>query len=149
MAVLLHLDLEESSSDSDFRIEDHDDSDDFSDGSNEDDDQSGEDEESDDDSDDEFSSFKTSLEKGNDGNDNKPLSAAQLLQQAKAKEALDKENAKLLATPICCCCLGDRSDDSNEIVECDNCGMSVHEGCYGISDSGSVSSTGKCKNVYD
>ncbi|KAJ6637762.1 PHD finger protein 14 [Pseudolycoriella hygida] len=145
MAVLLHLDLEESSSDSDFRIEDHDESDDFSDGSNEDNDQSGDDdeddEESDDESDNEFSSFKTSLELNNDVNENKSLSAAQLLQQAKAKEAMDKENAKLLATPICCCCLGDRSDDSNEIVECDNCGMSVHEGCYGISDSGSVSST--------
>lgn len=29
---------------------------------------------------------------------------------------------------ICCGCLGDRSDDANEIVECDGCGVTVHEG---------------------
>jgi hypothetical protein len=29
---------------------------------------------------------------------------------------------------ICCGCLGDRSDDVNEIVECDGCGVTVHEG---------------------
>jgi hypothetical protein len=37
--------------------------------------------------------------------------------------------------------LGDRSDDSNEIVECDCCKITVHEGCYGVSESVSVSST--------
>lgn len=26
-------------------------------------------------------------------------------------------------------CLGDRSDDTNEIIECDGCGITVHEGC--------------------
>lgn len=58
-----------------------------------------------------------------------------------ANEAFDRAQAKILEKSICCACLGDRSDDSNEIVECDNCGISVHEGCYGISDSNSVSST--------
>lgn len=29
---------------------------------------------------------------------------------------------------ICCVCLGDRSDAHNEIVECDGCGVTVHEG---------------------
>lgn len=48
---------------------------------------------------------------------------------------------QLPTNPICCACLGDRSDDTNEIVECDGCGVSVHEGCYGVSDSTSVSST--------
>ena len=33
---------------------------------------------------------------------------------------------------ICGCCLGHASSDMNEIVECDGCGISVHEGCYGI-----------------
>lgn len=42
---------------------------------------------------------------------------------------------------ICCACLGDRSDHVNEIVECDSCGVTVHEGCYGVSDTMSVSST--------
>ena len=35
---------------------------------------------------------------------------------------------KLNKMLICCGCLGDRSDDVNEIVECDGCGVSVHEG---------------------
>jgi hypothetical protein len=38
-----------------------------------------------------------------------------------------KEAVKVL---ICCGCLGDRSDDANEIVECDGCGVTVHEGKY-------------------
>lgn len=42
---------------------------------------------------------------------------------------------------VCAVCLGDHSDDLNEIVTCDGCSVSVHEGCYGISDSASVSST--------
>ncbi|XP_064595192.1 PHD finger protein 14-like [Liolophura sinensis] len=51
---------------------------------------------------------------------------------------------------ICCVCLGDiRYRDSehmfveedDEIVECDNCGASVHEGCYGISEAQSAAST--------
>lgn len=29
---------------------------------------------------------------------------------------------------ICAGCLGSRSDDFNEIVECDGCGVTVHEG---------------------
>lgn len=42
---------------------------------------------------------------------------------------------------ICCVCLGDISEEDDEIVECDNCGVSVHEGCYGISDNQSAAST--------
>lgn len=176
MHALLDLDLgEESSSDSDFRIEDHD-GDDGSDFSDDDDnsksnrshDEDNTDDDSDDengdggnsDSDDDFSLFKDSLNSGktkksdkaaktgdesttkpNSGEEIVQLSAQEMLKQAKAKEAVDRANAKLLATPICCACLGDRSDDTNEIVECDNCGISVHEGCYGISDSTSISST--------
>ncbi|XP_002020622.2 PHD finger protein 14 [Drosophila persimilis] len=45
------------------------------------------------------------------------------------------------AKRMCCVCLGERSDDVNEIVECDACGVSVHEGCYGVSDNVSISST--------
>ena len=33
------------------------------------------------------------------------------------------------------------SEDDDEIVECDHCGVAVHEGCYGISDNQSVAST--------
>lgn len=33
------------------------------------------------------------------------------------------------------------SETDDEIVECDNCGVAVHEGCYGISDTQSAAST--------
>ena len=46
-------------------------------------------------------------------------------QQASKGIALDEKLEKML---ICCGCLGDRSDDINEIVECDGCGVTVHEG---------------------
>lgn len=39
---------------------------------------------------------------------------------------------KLLKILICSVCLGDHSSDSDEIVECDSCGITVHENCYGI-----------------
>ena len=34
---------------------------------------------------------------------------------------------------ICSVCLGDQSDDDDEVIECDSCGVSVHETCYGTS----------------
>lgn len=33
---------------------------------------------------------------------------------------------------ICAVCSGDTSSDSDEIVECDSCSITVHENCYGI-----------------
>ena len=33
---------------------------------------------------------------------------------------------------VCSVCLGDISRSDDEIVVCDSCGISVHEGCYGI-----------------
>lgn len=33
---------------------------------------------------------------------------------------------------ICSVCLGDQSDEDDEIIECDSCGVSVHEACYGV-----------------
>lgn len=51
----------------------------------------------------------------------------QARQQALKGGPLDEKLNKIL---ICCGCLGDRSDDANEIVECDGCGVSVHEGIY-------------------
>lgn len=32
------------------------------------------------------------------------------------------------STLICSVCLGDNSNDANEIIECDGCGVTVHEG---------------------
>lgn len=137
--TLLSIDLEdESSSDSDFRIEDHNDNsdDDFSGNSGAESDQNNED------SDDSGSD--------DDSEDEKPIASPHKSPAKESKplrEVLEKANNGSLAKtkektiPICAVCLGDRSDDTNEIVECDNCGVSVHELCYGVSDSNSVSST--------
>ena len=57
--------------------------------------------------------------------------------QASSSDQLVKQ----LNIKVCGCCLGTSSSDANEIVECDGCGISVHEGCYGICESGSVAST--------
>lgn len=141
--ALLDFDLGESSSDSDFRIEDHHnaDDDDFSKG------------ESDDESDDDDNDGESS-EEDSDASGNSTAQLRQLLEtepqtngEADLESMLKKLDSskaaapKVPTKPICCVCLGDRSDDSNEIIECDGCGVSVHEGCYGVSDNVSISST--------
>ncbi|XP_052255626.1 PHD finger protein 14-like isoform X2 [Dreissena polymorpha] len=55
--------------------------------------------------------------------------------------AEDSSSSRPMKVLICCICLGDISEADDEIVECDNCGVAVHEGCYGISDSQSTAST--------
>lgn len=138
--ALLDFDLGESSDDSDFRIEDHcEESDDDSVDSNsaakgtkkkpnqnsifitfqfsipdEDDD-----EDSDNDSDDSLDPLLKSQ-----GNEVSDVIEKVRLQSDKAGP-IDEKLAKML---ICCGCLGDKSDDVNEVVECDGCGITVHEG---------------------
>ncbi|XP_065839286.1 PHD finger protein 14-like [Oscarella lobularis] len=40
---------------------------------------------------------------------------------------------------VCLC--DDSNDDDGEIMQCDNCGVTVHEACFGITDSNSEKST--------
>ncbi|XP_074114675.1 PHD finger protein 14 [Cotesia typhae] len=130
---LLDFDLGESSDDSDFRIEDHcEESDDDSVDSHDD----GKDNAGSDESDDSMGDPLMVGKSNTDVTVNDIIEKAR--QQAAKGEILDEKLAKML---ICCGCLGDRSDDINEIVECDGCGVTVHEGCYGVSDVESFSST--------
>ncbi|XP_043682901.1 PHD finger protein 14 isoform X3 [Vespula pensylvanica] len=131
---LLDFDLGESSDDSDFRIEDHcEESDDDSVDSN---DIGKEEEDGSEESDDSLADPLLSTK------ENTGLTVGDVIEQARQQAIkggpLDEKLNKML---ICCGCLGDRSDDINEIVECDGCGVSVHEGCYGVSDVESFSST--------
>ena len=74
--------------------------------------------------------------------DHESLSTKDLI--ALAKQELDHEHLPRWVEnlKVCGCCLGQASSDANEIVECDGCGISVHEGCYGITESaGSIAST--------
>uniref|UniRef100_A0A8C8HWU0 PHD finger protein 14 n=1 Tax=Oncorhynchus tshawytscha TaxID=74940 RepID=A0A8C8HWU0_ONCTS len=52
-----------------------------------------------------------------------------LLERAQAWSAVAQRMEHIL---ICCVCLGDNSEDADEIIQCDNCGVTVHEGCYGV-----------------
>ena len=44
----------------------------------------------------------------------------------------DIDRKKLMKILVCAVCCGDVSHESDEIVECDSCGISVHENCYGV-----------------
>lgn len=136
LSCLLLTDLlgtdEEESSDEDFRVSDHSENSDLSNDDESDADSNSSSDEKDESSEDESDNIKESSNLPNKHTTNV------LLEQAKSSLTLTQ---KILMTPICCACLGDRSDDTNEIVECDGCKITVHEGCYGISDSISVSST--------
>ncbi|KAG0714412.1 PHD finger protein 14 [Chionoecetes opilio] len=140
---LAELDLGESSDDSDFNVDEAklNDDDDISINSDPDAPDDDDDDDGDDDVDEEGQSGEEEGEVAY-GAPEKNLTVTQLLEQAKKKQALEAERGlerpKIL---VCSVCLGDHSDDLNEIVTCDGCSVSVHEGCYGISDSVSVSST--------
>ncbi|XP_050540817.1 PHD finger protein 14 isoform X3 [Daktulosphaira vitifoliae] len=122
----------ESSSDSDFRIEDHvinsgSDSDvasDFSDGENDDDE----------DGDDDNDNISGENNESTINTSNEVTTIQYNSKKVNLKEIVDKIH-------ICSICLGDASDDVNELIDCDDCGISVHEGCYGVHDSGSISSS--------
>lgn len=133
---------EDESSDESFRVEDHsehsdlsnDDDDDSSDGGN-----NGESDSDNSEADEPKKSkskhVNTDTQQGKAGT----LTAVERLAEQTKSSAI--VTANLPTKPVCCACLSDRSDDSNEIVTCDNCKITVHEGCYGVSDSCSVSST--------
>ncbi|XP_056641599.1 PHD finger protein 14 isoform X2 [Diorhabda sublineata] len=127
---------EESSDDSDFRIEDHpevSDDDDSLDSQAED---AASSEDNENESEDSDSDLVTSQPKTN-GIDSS-IANIPLQDTIKSKIKFDEHDAQIM---ICCGCLGDQSDGVNEIVECDGCGATVHEACYGVSDSNSLAST--------
>lgn len=134
---LSKFDSAETSSDESFKIENHpeEDSDFRSSDDSDSDSESDSDEKS---SEDEPELKDIDENKAGPSSANHLLSTEKLIEQTRSQAAA---TAKLLATLVCCACLGDRSDDSNEIVECDGCKITVHEGCYGVSESVSVSST--------
>ncbi len=71
----------------------------------------------------------------------KDLSTEELLRLAQQK-IKDGEKTKK-EVKVCGCCLGHTSSDANEIVECDGCGISVHEGCYGVPNEAAATAAEK------
>ncbi|CAG0899510.1 unnamed protein product [Darwinula stevensoni] len=62
------------------------------------------------------------------------LTVGDILEKAEAlisnslAKGRDQEMKEMPAKLICCVCLGDATSLSDEIIECDGCGVSVHEG---------------------
>ncbi|XP_069067934.1 PHD finger protein 14 isoform X2 [Pleurodeles waltl] len=66
-------------------------------------------------------------------NDSLTLSQSKSNEDSLILEKTGKWNSqKMDHILICCVCLGDNSEDADEIIQCDNCGITVHEGCYGV-----------------
>ncbi|XP_038078646.1 PHD finger protein 14-like [Patiria miniata] len=153
---LLQLDfgMSDSESDSDFEINEHEEPDsagsaaemeDGDDGSSEGDGEFDDEDEEDNDEEGDEDSGREVTDSGSE----KKTSIGELITKARLGSSKvtdktgsgDKPSAKLKML-ICAVCLGEVSIDSDEIVECDSCGIGVHEGCYGeiLSDSDSTSS---------
>ena len=80
----------------------------------------------DDDDDDDSSDSDDSLRMSSKNNNGEDVALGDLIKSQNAQGgAIEEKLSKML---ICCGCLGDRTDDVNEIVECDGCGITVHEG---------------------
>lgn len=141
--TLLDFDLDEESSDSDFLPPEQDSENEYNsdDGdSSKSDGSESDDESSDSDLDELLGATKVVKDKTKKTEEDESTINLLSILETK-KDDLGEGKAVIPRKPICCVCLGDRSDDSNEIVECDNCGVTVHEGCYGITESNSISST--------
>ncbi|XP_075683874.1 PHD finger protein 14 isoform X2 [Rhinoderma darwinii] len=90
-------------------------------------------------SDDEGKKKKIKIPGRNSGDDEELTNDSLTLSQSKSNEdslILEKSDKwcsqKMDHILICCVCLGDNSEDADEIIQCDNCGITVHEGCYGV-----------------
>ncbi|XP_026275307.1 PHD finger protein 14 [Frankliniella occidentalis] len=140
---LFDLDLE-SSDDSDFNPEEHKDgSDDSLDSNDEGSKQgSGSDDSDGDDEDDDDSEDDSDVDEG-ENSKSSVITAEELQQRINSGDGLNSEIIKKVKKKIqkrCWGCLGDSNDDFDELVECDSCGVTVHEKCYGMSDSDSLAS---------
>ncbi|XP_018410626.1 PREDICTED: PHD finger protein 14 [Nanorana parkeri] len=90
-------------------------------------------------SEDEQKKKKIKISSRNSGDDEELTNDSLTLSQSKSNEdalILEKSDRwcsqKMDHILICCVCLGDNSEDADEIIQCDNCGITVHEGCYGV-----------------
>ncbi|XP_043237459.1 proline-rich protein 36-like isoform X1 [Amphibalanus amphitrite] len=130
--------LEDSSDDSDYKVDEKDEDDDgdsnFS--GDDDDDDDGD---ADKDKEEESDSDESGGEDEGDGEE-ADVSVSELLSRA-ARDAPAGSKVPVKRIKVCSICLGDRSSDQNEIVECDSCHVTVHEGCNGISESHSSGSS--------
>ncbi|XP_065568633.1 PHD finger protein 14-like [Artemia franciscana] len=55
--------------------------------------------------------------------------------EAQMKENSEKLKKIVAEQMVCSICLSGQANMENEVIECDGCGILVHEGCYGVSDT--------------
>ncbi|ESN98625.1 hypothetical protein HELRODRAFT_188840 [Helobdella robusta] len=166
---LLQLDfaaLGDSSDDSDFKLNsdlEDDEEDDDDNANNDNSSKSSDDKDDDDDNDDDEddsshensesdannkkkkSKKKQNASEDENSQDDRKKKKEQISKDEEEEEDDDMSNTEMqtkrIKVPICCVCLGDSNSSVNEIIECDGCYAPVHEGCFGVSDSQSVSSS--------
>ena len=128
------------SDDSDFELDKH-----SSDGGDSDDDRSSSDNEQDSENEDSGESEAESVEEDELLRLKSNLTTTELISLARSQSQATAGSDGGPGAPtvrVCGMCLGVGSDHTNEIVECDGCGVAVHEACYGIQEApgGSVAS---------
>ncbi|XP_075677071.1 uncharacterized protein LOC113798268 isoform X2 [Dermatophagoides pteronyssinus] len=96
---------------------------------------------SDDDEDDEESSSDEEVVSKSKSKTNKLLNQSSLQKSSQSdhhqnSQSISNDNEEILKNYrkilICSVCLGEQSHSDDELVECDACGITVHELCYGI-----------------
>lgn len=165
LQLLEFADLDDSSDDSDFQIDDHEkdlESDDQGDSSENVDDDDDDDDDSSgaasEEAEKKFSPGRVANGVASEPAETKKVPkiivgdlierARQRQSQARQRISGEGETSSLkFKITICAVCLGDISVEDDEIVECDCCSVSVHEGCYGITDSDSIMSTGSSSST--
>ncbi|CAF0818675.1 unnamed protein product [Brachionus calyciflorus] len=136
----------ESSSDEDF-VCDEDESLNSDASSDDESDDEAEDESSNEESNDEEDKVESNQSDESDNLTPERTKKLQVAQTTTEKQVLKSNFAKPLKLPklknfnICCVCLNDENDSSDELISCDSCGFNTHEGCYGIADNGSIQSS--------
>ena len=129
----------DSEDDSDFELDKH-----SSDGGDSDDDRSSSDNEQDSDNDGGSESEAESVEEDELLRLKSNLTTSELMSLARSQSQSGPGSGGPPgpSVKVCGMCLGVGSDHTNEIVECDGCGVAVHEACYGIQEApgGSIAS---------
>ena len=127
------------SDDSDFELDKH-----SSGGGDSDDDRSSSDNEAESDNESSSESEAESVEEDELMRLKSNLTTSELMSLARSQtgQTVTGSGGAGPSVKVCGMCLGVGSDHTNEIVECDGCGVAVHEACYGIQEAagGSIAS---------
>lgn len=124
--------------DIDFDDDDNDDSNDSGDSSDDSEDEDDEDEEEDGEEDSEDDDIGERIRRLKNGDSKQDVKDGAVIKRengridSRPRPGSPSKSAYDACARICCVCLGEQSDEDDEIIECDSCGITVHESCYGV-----------------